>query len=316
MFEQAKKLIDNSKKIYIVGHTSPDGDAIGSSFAMCLALKKIGKDAKVLITDYSDTFKFLPDFDTHVMNVIEDEYDLLIAVDSSDKTRLDISEKDINKAKSILMIDHHKMSAPYGTVNCIQDNMPATCQIMYEFISYLDIDIDIDIATYLYTGIMTDTGSFNYSSTNARTMEIASILVSKGINFSDICRRLNETIKESKLKLIAKTIERMEVFFDGKVRYSYVDYDTIQKLGLDEEDAEGMTNYLKMVENTEVAIYIRGKSNGSYKVSLRSAGNIKVSDIAIAFGGGGHPRAAGYTIEEDISLGKKKLLEVLEVILK
>lgn len=316
MFEQAKKLIEGSKNIYLVGHVSPDGDSIGAAFSMCLTMQKMGKNAKVVIRKRSDSFNFLPKIDESVSKVEEDKFDLLIAVDSSDKGRLDIDEEDIKKADKILMIDHHKMSEPYGDVNCIQDTAPATCQLVYELIEYLGVEIDKEIATYLYTGIMTDTGSFNYSSTTPKTLEIASKVVATGIDFPEICRRLNDTIKEAKLKLIAKTIEKMEVYFDGKVRYSYIDYDTIYKLGLDEEDAEGMTNYLRMVEGTEVAVYVRGKSDGTNKVSLRSSGNVRVSEIAISFGGGGHARAAGYTMQDELSVGKKRLLETLEVMLK
>ena len=121
---------------------------------------------------------------------------------------------------------------------------------------------------------------------------------------------------EAKLYLIAKTAERMEEYFDGQVRYSFIDYNTINELGLDEEDAEGMTNYLKMVEGTKVAIYVREKSNGTYKVSLRSDGSVDLSDIAMKFGGGGHKRAAGYTIIEKLDDAKKRLLETLEEALK
>ena len=108
----------------------------------------------------------------------------------------------------------------------------------------------------------------------------------------------------------------MEVMFSGKFRYSYVDYETIQNLGLDDEDAEGMTNYLRKVEDTEIAAYVRGRKDGTAKVSLRSGGNVDVSKIAIKFGGGGHKRAAGYTMIEDIEIEKQKLIDVVEVMLK
>ena len=126
-----------------------------------------------------------------------------------------------------------------------------------------------------------------------------------------ICKRLNDTIKEAKLKLIAYTIDNMEVYYDGKFRYSYVSYEEIKRLGLDEEDAEGMTNYLRMVEGTEVAVAVRGKSDGTNKVSMRSGGKVDVSKIAILFGGGGHERASGYTMPKDLETSKKELLDVV-----
>ncbi|MCX8074906.1 MAG: bifunctional oligoribonuclease/PAP phosphatase NrnA [Clostridia bacterium] len=315
MFEQAKNIIKNSQKIYIVGHVNPDGDSIGSAYALYFALKSIGKDVKVLQSKRSYLYDFLPSINENVQTT-DKEYDLLIAVDSSDRDRLDMSEEDIQAAKKILMIDHHKKSSPYGDVNCIEEELAATSQLVYEFLKYMNLPIDQNIATYLYMGIMTDTGSFNYSCTTSRTLQVAADLISTGINFTEICRKINETMKESKLKLIAKTIDKMEVYYNGQVRYSYIDYDTMSELGVEDEDAEGMTNYLRSVEGTEVAVYVRGKSDGSLKVSMRSAGKVKVSDIAIAFGGGGHARAAGYTMKDEINVGKKKLLEALEVMLK
>lgn len=314
-FREAKKYIKKANKIYVVGHINPDGDSIGSSFAMCLALKKMGKDANVIVPKHSEIFDFLPHMNDAKKTIEEESIDLLIAVDSSDITRLGLPQDDIKKAKNIIMIDHHKKSNVYGVVNVIEEGCPATCQLVYEFITYLKVKIDVDIATYLYSGILTDTGSFNYATTNERTLAIVSKLVGLGINFSYICKKLNDTVKESKLKLIATAINNMEVFEDGKIRYTYVDYDTISKLGVDEEDAEGMTNYLRMVEGTEVAVYVRGKSNGTNKVSLRSGDKVDVSTVAILFGGGGHKRASGYTMTDKIEVEKEKLLSELKKLL-
>ncbi|MEG2348645.1 MAG: bifunctional oligoribonuclease/PAP phosphatase NrnA [Clostridia bacterium] len=309
MFEEAKKLVEEAKDIYLVAHINPDGDAIGSEFGLAIALNKIGKNAKVIMPTCSDSFKFLPYILDAVENVKEDNYDLLICLDSSDKERLAIKTEDYNKAKKVLMIDHHVKKDVYGDVACIDNNLPAASELVYNFINYLGVEIDKDIATFLYTGIVTDTGSFNYSSTKSSTLIVASNLIETGINFSDICKKLNDTIKEEKLRLISKTIDNMEVYFEGKLRYSFVDYDTILSLGLDEEDAEGMTNYLRMVENTEVAVYVRGKSDGTNKVSMRSGGNIDVSKIAMDFGGGGHMRASGYTMGKNYKSSKKELLK-------
>ncbi len=311
-FREAKKYIKKANRIYVVGHINPDGDSIGSSFAMYLSLKKMGKNVSVIIPKHSENFDFLPHMNEAKLSIEEDEIDLLIAVDSSDIRRLALSEEDIKKAKNIIMIDHHKRTNVYGKVNVIDETCPATCQLVYEFISYLKVKIDIDIAMHIYSGILTDTGSFNYSTTNERTLAIVSKLVGLGINFSYICKKLNDTIKEAKLKLIALAINNMEVYENGKIRYTYVDYDTIVKLGVDEEDAEGMTNYLRMVEGTEVSVYVRGKSNGTNKVSLRSGDTVDVGAIAILFGGGGHKRASGYTMTEDIKVAKEKLLEELK----
>ncbi|MEG2310506.1 MAG: bifunctional oligoribonuclease/PAP phosphatase NrnA [Clostridia bacterium] len=316
MFEKAKKLVIASKKIYIVGHVEPDGDSIGAAFSLCLALKAMGKDANVVISKYGGIFSFLPYIDTHVKNIEEDEYDLLIGVDCSDKERLDIDSKDFDKALHVIMLDHHMLSHPFGEIRCIDSTLPAVSELVYNFISYLGVAINKDIASYIYAGLVTDSGSFNYSSTKPSTLRIAANLIETGIDFSYICKMLTDTVKEAKLKLISETIENMEAYFDGKLRFSFIPYKDIKKFGLLDCDAEGMTNYLRMVEGTEVAIYVREKEDGILKVSMRSNGYIDVSKVAISFGGGGHCRAAGYTMKDTLQVGKKKIIDMLEVMLK
>ncbi len=318
MFKEAIKLINKSEKIYIVSHENPDGDAIGSSFALNFALKKLGEISNVIMPICSEDFKFLPNIDECVSKVSEEdnEYDLIICLDSSNSSRLACSQEDFEKAKTILVIDHHEIVKNYGDVNCVDPQIPATCELIYNLLTEMNIEIDKKTATYLYTGIMTDTGSFNYSNTKPSTLYIASKLLEKDIDFADICKRLNDTIKESKLKLIAKTIDNMEVYLDGKIRYSYIDKNTLNNLNITDEEAEGMVNYLRSVENTQVAIYVREKENGEQKVSMRSTELLDVAKIAIQFGGGGHSRAAGYTMQKSYEEEKIKLLNVVEEMLK
>lgn len=311
MFKEAREIVKNSKSVYVVAHVNPDGDAIGSTFAVYFALKKLGKDVHVIMPAYSTVFEFLPGVEYSVENVKEEEYDLLIALDASDKTRLAMSEEDYNKAKKVIMLDHHQISNPYGDFRYINDLKSSASEIAYLFIKSLEVDFDENIATLLYTGIMTDTGSFNYSNANSDTFRVVADLLDNGAKAVEVCKKLNDTMKEAKLKLIAKTVDNMEVYYDGKMRYSYVSYQEIQELGLGDEDAEGMTNYLRAVEGTEVAVYVRGKSDGSLKVSMRSGGKVDTSKIAIAFGGGGHPRAAGYTMKESLEIEKEKLIKAV-----
>lgn len=311
MFKEAREIVKNSKSVYVVAHVNPDGDAIGSTFAVYFALKKLGKDVHVIMPAYSTVFEFLPGVEHSVENVKEEEYDLLIALDASDRTRLAMSEEDYNKAKKVIMLDHHQISNPYGDFRYINDLKSSASEIAYLFIKSLEVDFDENIATLLYTGIMTDTGSFNYSNANSDTFRVVADLLDNGAKAVEVCKKLNDTMKEAKLKLIAKTVDNMEVYYDGKMRYSYISYQEIQELGLGDEDAEGMTNYLRAVEGTEVAVYVRGKSDGSLKVSMRSGGKVDTSKIAIAFGGGGHPRAAGYTMKESLEIEKEKLIKAV-----
>lgn len=311
MFKEAREIVQNSKSVYVVAHVNPDGDAIGSTFAVYFALKKLGKDVHVIMPSYSTVFEFLPGVEYSVDNVKENEYDLLIALDASDKTRLAMSEEDFNKAKKVIMLDHHQISGPYGDFRYINDLKSSASEIAYLFIKALEVELDENIATLLYTGIMTDTGSFNYSNANSDTFRVVADLLDCGAKAVEVCKKLNDTMKEAKLKLIAKTVEKMEVYYGGKMRFAYISYDEIVALGIGDEDAEGMTNYLRAVEGTEVAVYVRGKSDGTLKVSMRSGGNVDTSKIAIAFGGGGHPRAAGYTMTDNLEVEKERLIKAV-----
>lgn len=307
-FKKAKDIIKKSNKIYIVSHINPDGDAIGSSFAMFLALKRMGKDVNVILPKHSQNFDFLPYLEEAKQSIPE-SIDLLIALDASDRERLAITKEEFSNAKAVLMIDHHKEKDRYGDVCVIDSKKPAASELVFDFLKYMKVTIDKDIATFLYTGIITDTGSLSYSSTTSDTFGAVSKLISTGIDFSGISYMLNNSITEEKLKLIATAIDNMEVYENGKIRFSFVDYETIKRIGVDEEDAEGMTNYLRNVKGTDVAIYVRGKSDGSLKVSLRASENVDVSEVAIKFGGGGHMRAAGYTMKEPFEVGKKLVID-------
>ena len=241
---------------------------------------------------------------------------MLVALDSSDKSRLAISEESFNRAKNVIMLDHHQISTPYGDVRYINDKMSSASEVVFNFIKYLGIKMNSNMATYIYTGIMTDTGSFNYSNTSPDTHRAVAELIEAGVDHVNVCKKINDTIREEKLRLVAKTIDNMEVYLDGKLRYSLVDYNTINSLGLNEEDAEGMANYMRMVKGTEVGIYIREKKDGTYKVSMRSNGKVDISKIAILNGGGGHPRAAGFTIYENLEKVKDEVINAVEVMLE
>ena len=316
MFEKIIEEVKNANSIYVSGHINPDGDSIGSTFAVYLALKKMGKDVKPILTKYSKTFSFLPFINEAKDHVEEEKYDLLICVDSSSKERIAIGEEGFSKANRTVLIDPHVKDKDYVDVSVVDQELPAASELVYNFINELNVEIDENIASFLYMGIMTDTGSFNYSSTKPSTYMIAAKLIEAGADFSYICKMINDTMSEGKLYLIKSAIERMEKYYDSMVRYTFIDYKTISSYDVDDEDAEGMTNYLRAVSGTEVAIYVREKSTGELKVSMRSGGKVDIADVAIKFGGGGHKRAAGFTMNIDGSTyeeEKKKLLDYIGV---
>lgn len=310
-FKEAIDLIKKANNIYVVAHVNPDGDAIGSSFAMYHVAKNMGKTVHVVMPKYSEKFDFLGDMDANVSSIEEDEYDLLICTDASDLERLAISPEDYYKAAKIIVIDHHVKKSIESDVKVLDENSPATCEIIYDMLKSQNIPIDQNIAKYIYLGLLTDTGSFNYQRTTSKTYRAAAELLDTGIDFADICKRINDTMKERKLKLVALAVDKMETYCEGRIHYTQVEWYEIDELEVTEEEAsEGITNYFRMIEGTEVAIYVRGLPDGTYKASMRSNGKVDISKIAMHFNGGGHVRAAGFTAENMKNI-KEELIEII-----
>lgn len=308
------KAIKKAKTIYIATHKNPDGDAIGSSIGLMLGLKKLGKEVKVILPSYSDTFNVLEETKNTVNGIAEEEVDLLIFTDLSTVDRAGMPEEDIKKAKKIAIVDHHKTAVPFSDCAIVEPFAPAACEVVYKLLKRLKVKIDKEIATYLYAGIMTDTGSFKYSSTSPITHLIAADLITKEIDFSALGRALLDTMKEEKLNLLSLYISKLEKIYDKKIIYALVEYDEIEKLGLSDEDAEGMTNYGQKIRECEVSIYVRGKKDGTYKVSMRSNGKIDIAEIAKKYLGGGHTRAAGFSVEnrERLEEIKEEIIEIIK----
>lgn len=317
-YSNVVKAIKKAKTIYIATHKNPDGDAVGSSIGLMLGLRKMGKKVKVLLPSYSDTFSCLEETKNTYSKIEEDEIDLLIFTDLSTVDRVGMPEEDVKKAKQIAIVDHHKTAVPFTDCNIIEPFAPAACEVVYKLLKRLRVKIDKDIATYLYAGIMTDTGSFKYSSTSPVTHIIAADLISTGIDFAELGRNLLDKMKEEKLELLQLYISKLEKIYDKKIIYALLEYDEIAKLGLNDEDSEGMTNYGQAINECEVSIYVRGKSDGTYKVSMRSNGKVDIAEIAKKYLGGGHTRAAGFSVEtrERLEEIKQEVIETIKEQLK
>ena len=312
-FKKAMELINSSKSIYITSHIAPDGDAVGSVFGLYLALRSMGKDVHVIMPKYSDRFKFLEEINEAEDSVEIEKYDLCIVLDCSSLDRIAMCKEDYVKASQQLVIDHHINSKIEADLMVINSKSPATCEIVYEFLTSQNVTITKDIAKYLYMGIVTDTGSFNYSNTTSNTHKIAAELIDTGIDFAYICKMVNDTMKEARLKLIAYVINNIETFKNGKIKYAKVTSDTLDRFGITEEDAEGIVNYLRCIEGVDIGVYARGLKDGTYKVSMRSNGKVDVSAAAIKLGGGGHVNAAGFTVNEEIDNVIDEIIEIVGV---
>ena len=307
--------INKAEKIVILTHESPDGDAVGSALAMNLAIKGLGKNPDVIITEYSRLFNFLPDAQSIKTTSDINEYDLAISLDCANFKRL-MKNEYFENAKTRIVIDHHSSNEMYGDINFVNPVSPACCEILAEIFQYLDIKITKEIGTCILTGIITDTGGFRYSGVTAETFEFTADLLQKGVNVSDIYKRVLQTKTKANFELVKLALSRMEFLEDGKVTFTYITNEDSENVNAEAGDHEGLVELGRDVEGVELSIFIRQKEENSYKVSMRSNDYINVSDVCLMFGGGGHTRAAGALVEGTVEEVKQKLLVEVRKVLK
>lgn len=309
--------IKKAETIVILTHETPDGDAVGSSLAMRLALKQLGKSADVIIPKYSRTFTFLPDANEIKKETGIERYDLAIAVDCADLKRLASGEKYFESAKRKIQIDHHSINTMFGDYNFVNPVSPACCEILLGMFEYFGLEITQELGTCIITGIITDTGGFQYDAVTAETFEFAAELLQKGVNIAKVYQKVLSTNTRAHFELSRLVSNRMEFFEDGKVAFTYMNLEDEKSVGAEEGDHEGLVNIGRNIEGVEISIFIREKegTNG-YKVSLRSREYANVADVALMFGGGGHVKAAGCFVQGTVEEVKQKVLLEIKKVLK
>ena len=313
------KILDEIKKaesIVIVTHKTPDGDAIGSSLAVKIALENMGKSPDVIIPEVPEVYDFLPSRQEIKEKSDIKRYDLAISVDCATEMRI-AGQEYFENAKHTIVIDHHGSNTMFGDFNYVNPVSPACCDILAGIFDYYDINITKDIGTCLLTGIITDTGGFKYPSTTAETFEFAAELLRKGVNVSDIYKRTMDTMSRATFELTKRVMDRMEILENGKVAFTYINTQDMEEVDAKVGDHEGLVNIGRNLTGIEVSIFIRQdlEKPENYKISLRTNGDINASDICLMFGGGGHPRAAGATITGNVEEVKEKLMKEIKKVL-
>ena len=309
--------INKAEKIVILTHETPDGDAMGSSLAVMHAIKLLGKHADVIIPEYSNCFSFLPGIENIKSESDIQRYDLAIALDCADNKILNGNEKYFEIAKRKIVIDHHSSNKMYGDINFVNPVAPACCEILIGMFDYFGIELTKEIGTCIITGIITDTGGFDYN-TNAETFDFAAMLLRKGINISEVYRRVLKTKTRPNFELRKLAENRLEFLENGKVTFSYITLEDEKNVNAKTGDHEGLVENGRDIEGVEVSIFLHekeGKPNG-FKVSLRSTEYVNVSDVCLMFGGGGHARAAGAFVNGTIEQIKEKLMVEIKKQLK
>ena len=309
--DNIKEEIQKAEDIVILTHESPDGDAVGSALAMYLTLKKLGKKVDVIIPEYASIFDFLPCADEIKKEGKKEAYDLAISVDVTGINRLNGFAKYFENAKVKIQIDHHQVNEMFADYNFVNPASPACAQNLIFIIEQLGVEIDKEIGTCLLTGIITDTGGFKYEGVSAETFEFTSWLLAKGVNVSDVYKRVMQTKTRANFELRKLIMDRMEFLNNNKIAFTYMTLEDEKNTGAAPGDHEGLVEIGRDIEGVEVSIFLREVENG-YKASLRSNDYVNVSDVCIAFSGGGHKRAAGCTIFNTLDIAKDAILHEVE----
>lgn len=310
--DNIKEEILKANSIVILTHENPDGDAIGSSIAMYIALSRLGKNPDMIIPEFPKLYSFLPFADKALKEGKKDVYDLAIAVDSATIDRLNGWSNYFENAKSKIVIDHHASNTMYGDLNFVNPDSPACCQILINIIEYLGVEIDQELGTCILTGIITDTGGFQYQSTRPETFEFAAELLKKGVNVSDIYKKTMNTKSKVNFELRKRAFDRMEFFENNKIAFTYITKQDEEELNAIQDDHEGIVDEGRAIEGVEVSIFVRETDTG-YRLSLRSNEYVNVSDACMIFGGGGHMHAAGCNIvAQNIEQVKEKIINQIK----
>lgn len=292
--------VKDAKTIGISGHIRPDGDCVGSCMGLYLYLKKVCPAAaiQVMIERPADVFSCIRGIEeiSSDFKPITEKFDVYIALDS-EKTRIGEAEKFFDQAEKRINIDHHISNAGgSGDVNYVVPTASSASELVYDVIGDKSA-IDADIAKALYIGIIHDTGVFQYSNTSPKTMKIAAELISYGFDFPEL---IDKTFYEKTYvqnQILGRALLESILFMDGKCIVSMIDKKTMAFYNADSHDLEGIVSQLRSTKGVVCAIFMYQTDTLEYKVSLRSNGAVDVAKVASFFGGGGHVRAAGVTMQ-------------------
>ena len=302
----AEALRSNDRFI-VTTHENPDGDALGSLLAMTFALRELGKDADMYLfgeVPIPNEYEFM-DFAGIVRGPNPDSSgQVVVALDCANERRLGPETALLEKAQLVVDIDHHHDNTRFGKVNLIVGHASSTGEILADVFRELGVSLTPEIAEALYIAVVTDTGRFQYANTTAKALRLAAELVEAGADVHRVFQGVYENVAFAKLKLVARALENAEVFEGGRVVVSHLEREDFEHAGAEEPYSEGIIDYLRAVEGTELAALIREPptANGpTHRISLRTTeADLDVSAIARKSGGGGHRQAAGFSSEASI----------------
>lgn len=300
--KECADILREKDNILILTHANPDGDTLGSGFALCRALMKIGKICAVInADDIPKKYNYLFD------DIVEIKFkpDYVVAVDVATVNLLGGLEE---QYKIDMCIDHHSTNTEYANLLLLED-VPAACQIMYEVVLALGVEVDKKIADCLYTGLTTDTGCFRYDSTTSQTYRVAADLIDAGADNGRINRIMFETKSKTYARLERLAIESMRFYEHERVAVITVTQEMFQLTGSNAQETEGLAPLTRQIEGVEIGITIQERPDGTCKASIRTFESVNAAELAACFGGGGHAQAAGCRFDCDVKEARRLLVD-------
>lgn len=303
--------------LLLVTHQNPDGDAAGSVSALAQALKNLGKQVTILcITPFPSQFHFLPHIheSTSDVSILQHHKEGIIVCDSGDLKYAGVEQYTKSHHKErMINIDHHASNQKYGIENLVMDTASSTTEVLYYFFATSNIHIDSGMATALLTGLITDTTNFSNAGTSRFALKVGSSLIQKGARLEQIQKYILRDKPIMMLKLFGIVLNRLELDQKTNIVHTYVTQTDMQECGIAENEVEGIANLLNHLNEGKASLVLREKQEGNVKVSLRTTyDDMDVSKIAGLFGGGGHRKAAGFTLQVPIQEAWKTICQTLE----
>ncbi|HVK05714.1 MAG TPA: bifunctional oligoribonuclease/PAP phosphatase NrnA [Armatimonadaceae bacterium] len=299
---EAVAAIRAARNIVIACHVNPDGDTLGCMLALGLGLEQMGAGGKAVTLLSSDgvpdLYTFLPGSERIQRATDRRDFDLSVVVDAGDLSRIGAANRETVEAAPILIdIDHHVTSGQFGQIRLLDATAAATAEILYDLLLALGVEITRPIAENLQCALLTDTGSFRFMNVTPRTFALAGALMEKGASPAPIAERVFENKSYAAQKLLGRALGSLRRSEDGRIVWAHVTRADFQEFAATDEDTEGVVNAVRSVRGADVALFLREMGDGRLRVSLRSRDPIDVSQVAAAFGGGGHRLASGCTLD-------------------
>jgi len=314
-FEAFEAFLGSGSEFLLTAHVDPDGDAIGSCLGLEAALQYLGKETQVVLeSPVPASLEFLPGADRILRpGRVATRFTHALVLDSSSLDRVGtVASSNLAPNARVAVIDHHWGNEGFGSPRLVNPEASATAELIYDLIEYLHVPISPEIATNLYTGILSDTGGFRYANTSARTLRVAARLVEHGAAAADVAEALYATKTAPSLRILGLALASLETKSGGRIGAMTISRSMFEEAGATPEDADGIVQYAKALAGARVGVLIQEIAPGEIRASLRSDGTVDVNEVASRFGGGGHRNAAGLRVKGILLAVKEDIFRALE----